>query len=136
MNSEDPFSGIWKLNPEKSHFDPNHRPRSGTMHWERTAEGYLMRAEGTMSDGKVVQEKPTTFVLDGKDHPVSDVPGISTVMSCPTPNTIEVESKNGGCIVGKASYVVSGDGTTLTANVSSLDAQEQRFHNSLVWDRL
>lgn len=135
MNSEDPFSGIWKLNPEKSHFDSNHRPTSGTMLWEATSEGYVMRAEGTTSDGKVVQEQPTTFILDGKDHPVGNVPGISMITSRPTPNALEVESKNVGSIVGKASYVVSGDRTTLTATVSSLDAQERRFRHYLVWDR-
>jgi len=135
MDREDPFGGIWKLNPENSRFDPNHCPSRGTMYWERTSEGYLMRAEGTNSDGQVVQEKPQRFILDGKDHPVPDVAGVTAVMLRSTPNTIQVEARKSGRVVGKASYVVSGDGTTLTAAVSSEDAQHRPFQTVLVWDR-
>ena len=71
MNREDPFSGTWRLNPEKSDFDPNHRVSSGTMRWERIANGYSMKAEGT-HDGHLVQERPATFILDGKDHGLGD----------------------------------------------------------------
>ena len=135
MDRQDPFAGIWKLNPQKSQFDPAHRPSGATMCWERTPEGYLMRAEGTKSDGQLVQEKPQRFILDGKDHPVPDVAGVTAVMFRPTPDTIQVEAKNNGRVVGKASYVVSGDGTTLTAAVSSEDAQSRPFQTVLVWDR-
>src|SRR5215467_5427630 len=112
MNREDPFGGSWKLNCEKSHFDPNHHPSRATMRWDRTSDGYYMTAEGTMDDGKTVQERPATFTLDGKDHPIPEMPGFTKVMSRPVANTIEVESKNAGLLVGKASYVVSSDGTT------------------------
>ena len=67
MNKEDPFDGTWKLNPEKSHFDPNHRPSNATMRWECTSDGYTMTAEGIAGDGSVVREKPATFVPDGKE---------------------------------------------------------------------
>ncbi len=136
MNREDPFGGDWKLNREKSKFDPNHRPSSASMHWERTSEGYRITAEGTMGDGKVVKERPATFILDGAEHDSPDMPGLSAVMMRPADNMIEVESKKGGSIIGKATYVVSGDGTTLTASVSGIDAEQRSFHTVLVWDRL
>ena len=136
MNREDPFKGDWRVNPKKSNIDPIHCPSGATMHWERTAEGYKMTAEKALSDGRVVQERPATFILDGKDHAVPDVPGFTAVMSRPEPNTIKVESKNAGVFVGNASYVVSADGATLTASVSSVDAQQRPFQTVLVWDRL
>ena len=40
MNSTDPFVGTWKLNPDRSEFDPNHRPSQGTMTLELEAEGH------------------------------------------------------------------------------------------------
>jgi hypothetical protein len=83
VNREDPFAGVWKLNPEKSHFDPSHCASGGTMYWEPTSEGYRMRAEGTKSDGQVVEEKPQTFILDDKDHPLADVPGVTAIASRP-----------------------------------------------------
>jgi hypothetical protein len=75
MNREDHFSGTWKLNPEKSRFDPNHRPMSATMCWERTAEGYSMKAEGINSEGQAFQERPQRLIVDGHEHPVPDAPG-------------------------------------------------------------
>lgn len=136
MSREDLFSGAWKLNLEKSEFDHNHRPASATMRWDPIPDGYQMVAEGTTSDGKRVQERPATFILDGQDHPAQNSPGCSAVMSRPMSNTIEVESKKAGRVVGKARYVVSGDQSTLTASVSGIDAQQRSFQVVLVWDRL
>jgi hypothetical protein len=134
MNREDPFSGAWRLNPEKSHFDPNHRVSSGTMRWERTADGYVMKAEG-IHDGHLVQERPATFVLDGKEHAVSGQPGIMAAASSLAPNVIEVEGRKAGRVVGKGSYVVSEDGTTLTATMAGTDVQQRSFQTVVVWDR-
>jgi hypothetical protein len=106
------------------------------MQWRRTAGGYQMTAQGTTSDGKIIEERPTTFIFDGEDHAVPDVPGFSAAMSRPIANTIEVESKKHGRLVGKASYVISEDGATLTASVTGVDGQEHKFQNVLVWDRL
>ena len=136
MKREDPFDGAWKLNADKSQFDPNHQPSSATMHWERTPEGYKMTAEGIMGGGAAVQETPATFILDGKDHAMPDAPGLTAIMSRPAPNVIKVESRNMGRIIGKGSYVVSEDGTTLTASVSSIDGQQRPFQTVLVWDRV
>lgn len=134
MNREDPFAGSWKLNPEKSHFDPNHRVSAGTMLWERTADGYLMKAEG--SHGRqVVQERPATFVLDGKEHAVPGQPDTTALASSPAPHIIHVEAKNAGRVVGKGSYIVSEDGTTLTATMDGTDAQQGTFQTVVVWDR-
>ena len=136
MNAADPFDGTWMLNPQKSHFDPNHRPSKATMRWERTADGYTMTAEGVAGDGSVVREKPATFVPDGKDHEIPGVSGCTAAVSRPSPCVLEVESRNVGGIVGKASYVVSEDGETLTSRVASVDAQQRPFQLILVWERV
>jgi hypothetical protein len=135
MSREDPFGGAWKLNSEKSRFDPNHRPTGGTMRWERTSDGYRMRAEG-ICDGRVVEERPQTFILDGQEHSGADAPGVTAVFSRPDPNTIQGEAKHAGRVVGKVSYVVSEDGTTLTASASGTDGQERPFQTVVVFDRL
>jgi hypothetical protein len=136
MNKQDPFGGTWKLNPEKSHVDPNHRPSNATMRWECTSGGYTMTAEGIAGDGSVVREKPSTLVPDGRDREIPGVSGFTAAVSHPSSNVLEVESKNAGGIVGKASYVVSEDGETLTTSVSSIDAQQRPFQVVLVWQRL
>src|SRR5260370_42576086 len=95
-NAEDPFSGTWKANHEKSEFDPDHRPSEATIYLERDAQGYKLRAEGIRSDGQVVKEKPQTLNLDGNEYPVERVPGGITVSTRPDPNTIQVEARNDG----------------------------------------
>src|SRR5262245_56026447 len=50
---QDPFVGMWKLNPARSQFDPNHRPGAATMRWRIEPDGgYLLLAEGTDERGQ------------------------------------------------------------------------------------
>ena len=45
--------GTWVLDPGTSNFDPNHRPSSATMIFERDADGsYRMTAEGVGQNGE------------------------------------------------------------------------------------
>ena len=133
-NQPDVFSGIWRMNPQKSEFDPNHRPTQGTLRFERESGGYLMRAEGTC-DGKRVEEQPQRFLLDGKPHPVPGAPGVIGISSLPDPHTLRAEARIGDRVVGEGTYVVSADGSTLTATVRGMDTQQRAFQTTVVWDR-
>ena len=93
----DLFVGTWKLNPERCEFDPNHRPTSGTLVFERDAQGhYLMKAEGTNAKGQKVAERPQTFILDGEPHPVPDFPGLSARATQPNPHELHAQVQTGG----------------------------------------
>jgi hypothetical protein len=135
---QDPFVGTWKLNPARSQFDPNHRPSEGTMLWELDAAGfYVMRAEGVNAKGEKVSERPQTMIPDGRPHPIPDFPGLTTVTSRPDPRTIRAEARReDGSIAGEGTYVVSGDGASLTATAAGFDTQLRRFETRTVWDRL
>jgi hypothetical protein len=135
MSSKEPFAGIWHLNPDRSQFCSGHHPAGGTMRWERTSEGYLMRAEGITHDGKAVQERPQAFNLDEKEHPVPGAPGLVAIARHPDAHTIHVQAKNADQVVGEGSYIVSADGSTLIAAVSGTDAQQKHFLTVAVWDR-
>src|SRR5215472_9517898 len=53
---QDALIGTWKLNPDKSEFDPNHRPLAGTMVLEMTPEGhYALTAEGVTEKRREMQ---------------------------------------------------------------------------------
>ena len=133
----DPFVGTWKLNPEKSEFDPNHRPTAGTMLFELDAQGnYLMKAEGTSAKGEKVAERPAKFIPDGKAHPIPGVPGLTAVSTRPDPNTLQGEARReDGSIVGGGTYVVSADGKSLTVTNSGIDSQLRPFQQRTSWDR-
>jgi hypothetical protein len=131
---DDPFSGNWTLNCQESNFDPNHRPRLATMRWERTVDGYQMRAEGEKDDGRTVVDQ-ATFVLDGQEHPIPTAPGFTASAERPDPNTIRSVGKRDGNVVGEGVYTVSPDGSTLTATVRGIDAQNRPFQTIVVFDR-
>jgi hypothetical protein len=115
---QDTFVGTWKLNVEKSEFDPKYVPTEGTVTFERDSEGtYLMKAEG-VAGGQRVAERPQRFVLDGKEHAVLDIPGLTGVATLSDPNTITAEGRMNGKTVGQATYSVSAGGKTLTATAS------------------
>jgi hypothetical protein len=132
--SDDPFTGNWTLNREKSNFDPNHRPRVATMRWERTADGYHMRAEGQKDDGQTVIDQ-ASFVLDGQERPVPTAPGFTASSERPDSHTLRAIGRKDGKIVGEGMYAVSQDGSTLTATVRGIDAQHRPFQTVVVWDR-
>src|SRR5690349_4514009 len=98
--ADDPFTGNWTLNREKSNLDPNHRPSAATMRWERTADGYYMRAEGQKDDGQTIVDE-VTFVLDGRQHPVPAAPGFTASSERPDPHTLRAIGRKDGQAVGE-----------------------------------
>jgi hypothetical protein len=135
--ASDPFVGKWALNIEKSRFDANHNPRSGTMVFEAEEGGYVMKAEGVAPDGRVVNERPQRFVLDGQPHPLPDFPELLAVATRPTPRALHGEVRRpDGSIVGEGDFVVSPDGLSMTATTTGFDSQLRRFQVSTAWDRI
>jgi hypothetical protein len=133
----DPFSGTWKLNPERSQFDPNHRPTAGTMVFEAERDGvYLLKAEGVNAKGEKCAEKPARIVPDGQDHPLADFPGLISTAQRPDANTIRCEvRREDGSVVGGGSYVVSEDGRSMLATTFGYDTQLRQFQTQTAWDR-
>jgi hypothetical protein len=134
---QDLLIGTWKLNPDKSQFDANHRPSSGTMILELTAEGYYaLTAEGVNERGEKCTERPTKLVPDGKEHPVPDFPGLTSIVTRPDANTLAAEvRREDGSVVGGGTYVVSPDGSSMTATNFGYDSQLRQFQQKTVWDR-
>src|SRR5262245_57672504 len=77
---DDPFVGIWTLNPAQSAFDANHKPAAATMTWKLDADGtYLMLAEGVDAKGERHREKPQRLCPDGVAYPIECLPGLTSV---------------------------------------------------------
>lgn len=135
---QDPFVGTWKLNVEKSEFDPNHRPTAGTMTVELDAEGYyLQKAEGLNAKGERVVERPMRFITDGTPHPVPGFPGLTYVAARPGANTMTTEArKEDGTVVGGGTTVVAADGASKKVSNFGFDTQLRQFRQTTVWDRV
>jgi len=134
----DRFVGTWKLNVERSEFDPNHRPTAGTMVFSLDVKGeYLMTAQGLNAKGESVAERPTRLIPDGQPHPIPDLPGLTTVTTRPDPNTLHSEARReDGSVVGGGTFIVSPDGAWLTATNFGYDTQLRQFQQRTVWDRV
>lgn len=133
----DPFVGTWTLNQGRSAFDPNHQPRQATMRWELDPDGsYLLVAEGVDAKGNRCEEKPQRMRPDGVAYPVDGFPGLMSVTTRPTPNTIRAEAKReDGSLAGEGTYAVADDRRTMTATTKGLDSQLRPFTQQTVWDR-
>ena len=134
---QDPLIGTWKLNPEQSQFDPNHRPSEGTIVFELNAEGhYVMTAEGVTATGEKCKERPARFIPDGKEHPVPEFPGLIAVATRPDPHTMTGEvRREDGSVVGGGTYVVSSDEKSMTVTNFGYDSQLRQFKQLTVWNR-
>jgi hypothetical protein len=134
---QDLLIGTWKLNPERSEFDPNHRPSAGTMIIELTPEGhYALTAEGVNEKGEKCKERPTKLIPDGKEHAVPDFPGLINIVTRTDPNTLAAEvRREHGSVVGGGTSVVLPDGNSLTATNFGYDTQLRQFKQKTVWER-
>jgi hypothetical protein len=141
--SADLFEGTWTANAEKSHWDPKYTPEQARVHFEATADGYLMVAYG-VKDGKAVAERPTTIRPDGVRRPVVDLngrpipgvpPGAISVGSRPDRHTIEGYVEADGKRLGGGTYHVSEDGKTLTVTTEGLGVKGP-FKTVAVFDRV
>ena len=133
----DPFVGTWSLNPVRSSFDPNHKPRQATMRWALDADGtYLLFAAGVNAAGDSVEERPQRMRPDGAAYPVEGIAGLTSVTRRPNRNTMRAEAKReDGSLAGEGTYIVSGDGKTMTATTQGVDSQSRPFTQQTVWDR-
>ena len=132
----DLFAGSWELNPQRSEFDPSHRPRQATMVFEKDGEAYVLKAQGVSAKGEPVAENEQRLVPDGQPHPVPGFPGLTAVCTRRDPNAIIAEvRREDGTLAGQADYVVAPDGRSLSATTSGFDTQLRQFRQYTVWDR-
>ena len=135
---DDALVGRWKLNPERSNFEPGPAPyQSMTLNFSAAEQGLRNDVSGTDADGRPIQGA-YMIVTDGKEHPVT---GLSTFDSSSyTPvsdtTTVYVRQKR-GATVAVGSRVLSKDGKTLIfreKNVDDLGREKGRA--LLVFERL
>ncbi|MDQ6663108.1 MAG: hypothetical protein M3Z23_01790 [Acidobacteriota bacterium] len=127
-----PF-GTWKLNLEKSRFEPGPAPKSFTLTFVPAENGaYRVTASGETSDGAPIE---TTYLLkeDGKDYPVTKAPFDSIAITNEKPNISLITMKQQGKVFERTRSVVSGKLMTNTSD--GLDVSGKRFHAVEVLER-
>src|SRR6266478_2945873 len=134
LAQSNPFAGTWKLNVEKSKYDPGPAPKSQTRTWD--ASGMVM-VKGINAAGK-----PVTYgypiMNDGKDYPTTgSVPNGADMISSKKvdPNTVVVNFKRGGKGAETTKFSVSKDGKMLTISAKGTNPDGSPFNNVTVWEK-
>ena len=134
--SQDPWIGTWRLNPEKSKYNPGLGPKSSTL--------TMVAADGGVK--QIVETVPGTFGLptrsevtvrfNGQDLPVRGNPNADTSAYTKVDGrTYVVISKKAGKVTVTSQVVISADGKTRTVIQTGTNALRQKVNNTIVYDR-
>jgi hypothetical protein len=127
--------GTWKVNVEKSKYNPGPAPKSGTLTYEVAGAGVKVTVDGVAADGALTHY---TFTgnYDGKDNPEVGNPNADTIaLTRVNATTTKSVSKKGGKVTTTLTSVVSSDGKTLTITTTGTNAQGQKVDSLLVLDK-
>jgi hypothetical protein len=122
-----PAVGTWKLNVEKSKYNPGPAPKSLTRTLEAQGDNVKYSFEGVSAEGTGVAYS-FTVAYDGKESPITgSMPGGADAIAIKRidASTFEATLTKAGKIVGTAKSEISKDGkvTTITAQGTSGDGQ-------------
>ena len=132
-----PLVGTWKLNLEKSKFDPGPAPKSLTRTVVAQGDGVKYAFDGIAADGKPVAYG-FSVQFDGKDNPISgSMPSGADTISAKRINSNRYEAtlKKGDKLIGTSKVTVSKDGKVTTVVSEGTTASGAKEHDVQVYDK-
>jgi hypothetical protein len=129
--------GTWKLNVEKSKFDPGPAPTSLTRTVEAQGDGVKYNFDGVGADGKPIAYG-FSVQFDGKDNPIAgSIPsGADTISAKRTDSNHFVATlKKDGKVIGTSKVTVSKDGKVTTVDSTGTTATGAKAHDVQVYDK-
>jgi hypothetical protein len=126
--------GTWKLNMDKSKFDPAPGPvKSLTTTREASAGGVKVTTMGEQTNGTPINASYTAK-YDGKENPVTGAPYDTIAITQVDANTLTATlRKIDGKYSAKARTVISGE--TMTTTTTGTNAEGTSFNNVMVYDK-
>jgi hypothetical protein len=127
--------GTWKLNVEKSKFNPGPAPKSSVLN-EAAGEATKVTNEGVNAQGNPTKSVFGPFANDGKPSPVTGVPDFNeSTYKKVNDTTVEFVRLKDGKEVQRGTRVVSTDGKTLTFTTKGVNASGQQIDNVAVYEK-
>lgn len=139
---QDLLVGTWKLNLEKSKFDPPRtgpQPQSVMRTFEDRGGGLLIATTETITaDGKK-ELTVAPFKRDGKPYPLATDTGSHTVVmmafkKVDAHNNTHTTIVNGN-VVQNGTEIISADGKTYTEERKGTNPRGQQIDNVFIWER-
>jgi len=130
------FSSTWQANLEKSQRHANHQFQNATLVFEIDGKNVTLKQSGINHDGKY-EQSTLTLIADAVEREVSPLaPGVLVGTAWNGSNILETQATKAGKMMGKGTYEVSDDGSTLTATVGGIDGSGREFEQVIVFDRV
>jgi hypothetical protein len=136
----DPFIGVWKVNPEKSVYEAGRAPRSFVRSYEDRGGGtILLTVEGVSASG-AASRLFVVYKRDGKPYPESTTGARAVRMvavRAVDANTEEVSVSDGRVSTepGANTLSVSRDRKTLTQTMKGIAPDGRPYTNVIVYDK-
>lgn len=126
--------GTWKLNMDKSKFDPAPIVKSLNVTREAADDQVKVTTTGEQVSGTPINAS-YTVKYDGKEVPVSGAPYDATAIKQVNANTFTAVQKKNGKVYANVRMVISQDGKTMTTTSTGTNAEGKKFHNVMVFDK-
>jgi hypothetical protein len=137
LAQSNPAVGTWKLNVEKSKYNPGPAPKSLTRTLEAQGDNVKYSFEEVSADGTGVAYS-FTVAYDGKEAPITgSMPGGADAISIKRidSNTFETTLTKAGKVIGTAKSEISRDGKVTTVTAQGTNADGQATTSSAVYDK-
>ena len=130
------LSGTWKLNIEKSKFNPGPGPKSQVLTWKPTATGVDFTVDTVNAQGQATRQHANGTYDDGKPFAfkTATYSGMRTVKWIDA-HTFEETDTVDGKVRNSRRVVISKDGKALTITSKGVNAQGQPTNNLTVYER-
>ena len=133
LAQSNPFVGTWKLEVEKSKYNPGPAPQSQTRMWDDSG---MVMVNGINAAGKS-SSYGYTIKADGKEYPTSGaIPNTADKVTSKKlgPDTYQANFTKAGKHVETATFTVSNGGKTLTIHAKGA-TEKGAFDNTMVWEK-
>jgi hypothetical protein len=134
-DAKDPLEGTWRLNLDKSSFDPAPGPKGQMRIYAHSGDTEKLTARGVGPDGKPTLVQYTAR-YDGKDYPITGSAGGDHISLRRIDDlTTQSTEKRDGKITIVATRIVSRDGKTLTVTHKGTAPSGQTLNHTMVFDK-
>ena len=134
--AQDALAGKWKLNLEKSKYNPGPPPKSLMLIYEPAEGGIRATVDGVSADDQPIKAVFGPFKLDEKPYPITGSPVFDSQISK------KVDDRNSDFIRRKGDKTVetgkrelSADGKIVTLTSTGTNAKGQQYNNVLIFDK-
>jgi hypothetical protein len=132
---DDPFYGLWKFNPERSHYEFGPMPHNAYYRIDPDEMRLKVTMDWDTTDGQH-NHQVYYAVPDGKDHPYTESPAVDYVTTTRIDeHTLDTAAKKDGKVISYASRVLSEDGKLMTVTMSGNKPNGEPYSNIAIYEK-